>query len=348
MTKHLYIHLPLCQKICTFCDFKRELIDRHNPKKVVQDLVDEIERKQFSDEQFSSIYLGGGTPNVFDDELLDYFLSKIKKYAAKTCEFTIECNPDLVTKSQAQILKKNLVNRASVGIQIVNNKILKYLNRTHDINHCYEAMQNLYDAGITNINIDLMYALPHMKKEDVLENIKFIKKTKPNHISFYGLDLKPGAYLTKTPYKIDLDQEAMQLRVMKAELNKINYKRYEVANWCRLKKYQSVHNKAYWLTKDYAAIGWGAHGFENKVEYYYDGSIQNWQIKKNRLTDEQFYQRVLIMGLRLKDGVDITKEPYKTAYEKYQNKLKFVTVKNNHLRADNIDLLNNSIIDILE
>lgn len=78
------------------------------------------------------------------------------------------------------------------------------------------------------------------------------------------------------------------------------------------------------------------------------GQFKTEKLKKIRLTDDQFYQRVLIMGLRLKDGVDITKEPYKTAYEKYQNKLKFVTVKNNHLRADNIDLLNNSIIDILE
>ncbi|MDC4182154.1 radical SAM family heme chaperone HemW [Mycoplasma bradburyae] len=346
MTRHLYIHLPLCQKICTFCDFKRELIDRYNPQKVVQDLIDEIERKQFNKEQFLSIYLGGGTPNIFSDELLDYFLSKISKYAAKTCEFTIECNPDLITKSQAKIFKNNLVNRVSVGVQIINNKILKYLNRTHDINQCYDAIKNLYDVGIDNINIDLMYALPHMKKEDVLENIEFIKKTKPNHVSFYGLDLKPGAYLTKTPYEIDLDEEAMQLRLMKAELNKLKYKRYEVANWSRLKKYRSVHNLAYWLTKDYAAIGWGAHGFENRTTYYYDGKIDNWEIKSNLLTDDQFYQRVLMMGLRLKDGIDITKEPFKTAYEKYKDKLKYVSIKNNYLKADNIDLLNVSIIDI--
>ncbi|QZX49278.1 radical SAM family heme chaperone HemW [Mycoplasma sp. E35C] len=346
MTKHLYIHLPLCQKICTFCDFKRELIDRYNPQKVVDDLLKEIEKKSFKQEQFLSIYLGGGTPNIFSDELLDYFLLNISKYAAKTCEFTIECNPDLITKSQAKVLKKNKVNRVSVGVQIVNNKILKYLNRTHDINQCYQAIKNLHEQGIDNINIDLMYALPHMKKDDVIENIKFIKKTKPNHISFYGLDLKPGAYLTKTPYEIDLDQEAIQLKTMKAELNKLNYKRYEVANWSRLKKYRSVHNLAYWLSKDYAAIGWGAHGFEDRKSYYYDGTIDNWEIKSTALSEEDFYQRVLMMGLRLKDGIDITIEPFKTAYLKYKDKLNYVSIVKNHLKANNIDLLNESIINI--
>ncbi len=227
--EHLYVHVPLCKAICTFCDFKRDLLCRHDPKKVIADLTRRLRR--FVPGQFRTIYLGGGTPNVFDDADLDRFLGALKGLAKRGCEFTIECNPDLVTTEQARIFKRNRVNRISLGVQSTNDKILKILNRTHTIKDCEDAIGLLKRSGFANISIDFMYALPLMKVKDATDAVDFAIGNGVQHVSFYGLDLKPNALLTLQDYRIDPDEEADQLEAIVARFAKSRFSRYEVSNW---------------------------------------------------------------------------------------------------------------------
>ncbi|WP_027123966.1 radical SAM family heme chaperone HemW [Mycoplasmoides pirum] len=343
--QHLYIHVPLCKEICTFCDFKRDLICKYNPKKIINYLVSNL--KKFSIKQFSTIYIGGGTPNVFSDEDMNFFLSHLKPLLKINNEFTIECNPDLITKSQLQIFKKNSINRISLGVQSTNNKILKILNRSHTIEDCQKAIKLMKLFKFNNISVDFMYALPLMKIVDTLNAVEFAVKNNIQHVSFYGLDLKPNSILTKQKYKINLDDEADQLESIISAFNKTKFKRYEVSNWAISKKYQSKHNLAYWLTKDWAAIGYGAFGLEKRLYYHYEGTINKPKKITYKLSDEEYYLQVLMMGLRLKDGINIDIEPYKSAFNFYKSKLKFFKLKNNILKCENINLLNNTLLDII-
>lgn len=345
LTKHLYIHVPLCKMLCTFCDFKRELLHNHDVNQVIKYLINSL--KKFRLQQFKTIYIGGGTPNVFADKDLDYFLSNIKPFLNVNYEFTIECNPDLITESQVRIFKKNKINRVSLGVQSTNNKILRLLNRTHSIQDCEHAINLLKKYNFKNISLDFMYALPLMKNNDVISAVNFVNKNHVQHVSFYGLDLKPNSILAKQKYVINPDDEADQLQIAINEFKRIGFKRYEVSNWALSKKYQSKHNLAYWLTNDWSAIGYGAHGFENKIHYEYVGSIKQPKKIINKLTKEEYYQQILIMGLRLISGINITIEPYKSAYNYYKDKLRYVVVKNDMLKCVNVNLLNNTLINII-
>ena len=134
MTKHLYIHIPFCHQICKFCDFKR--IKTLNNDKRMKNYVDKVltEVKESSClNQYKTIYLGGGTPNFLDNKLLNKLLSNLKKYLSnKNYEFTIECNPDLITSEQAIIFKKNKINRVSIGVQTTNNQRKEILEKENN------------------------------------------------------------------------------------------------------------------------------------------------------------------------------------------------------------------------
>ncbi|WP_033160293.1 radical SAM family heme chaperone HemW [Mycoplasmoides alvi] len=344
-TKHLYIHIPLCKSICTFCDFKRELICNYNSKEIIDYLINKL--KKYKKKQFDTIYIGGGTPNVLDNDQLNYFLSFVKNFLSTNYEFTIECNPEFINESQIKILKNNLVNRISLGVQSTNDKILRILNRAHTIEQCSKVIKLLQKFHFNNISLDFMYALPLMKVDDAKNAVQFAIDHQVQHVSFYGLDLKPNAILTKKNYQINYEEEENQLSTIIKEFNKSKFKRYEVSNWAISKKYESKHNLAYWLTKDWAAIGYGAHGFENRIYYSYEGTILKPKKKSYKLTDEEYYQQVLIMGLRLKNGIDISIEPYKSAFNLYKNKLIFTKIKGNILKCQNINLLNSTLVNII-
>lgn len=226
--RHLYVHAPLCAAFCTFCDFKRDLLSNHNPRSVVSVLLDAVVK--YPQSHFDTIYIGGGTPNAFPDDELSRLLNHLRARLATNGEFTIECNPDSVTENQAKIIAGCGVNRVSLGVQSTNQKILRLLNRTHTFDDCLRAIDYFRDAGINNISADFMYALPLMTVKDAKSAVRFVADNNLEHASFYGLDLKPGAQLTKQKYKIDLDAEADQLEAVEESFAEAGYERYEVSN----------------------------------------------------------------------------------------------------------------------
>lgn len=350
MTKHLYIHIPFCNQICAFCDFKRI---KTNEYEIMHNYVNKIIKQvQLTSQlnQYETIYLGGGTPNHLPNDLLAKLLKTLRLYLAPNdYEFTIECNPDLVTISQAQIFAQNGINRVSLGVQSTNDKILKAMHRTHTIKDVEHAITNLLTVNITNISCDFIYNLPNSTLQDLANDIAFVDKHNLKHISFYALEIKDNAILNRNHYKIDENDQDEKLIYLETKLKQINYQRYEVSNWVSNLKYVSRHNLAYWQTKDWKALGYGGCGFENHQSYEVGGSIQNFYITKvDNLSQADYYFQIIMMGLRLVEGIDLNDPTNLAAYNFFKDKLSHVKItKNRHLKADNIDLLNDILIALL-
>ncbi len=345
--EHLYIHIPFCKEICTYCDFYRTKTKDENIKeKYILKIIDELKD---DNNKYKTIYLGGGTPNYLTDEMLDKLLSILSLKLENKYEFTIECNPEFLNSSQAKILKKNKVNRVSLGVQTFNEGILKILKRGHRNIDVYNALKYLKENEINNISIDLIYNLPLLKKDDLYESFDFIKNNDIKHISFYSLEIKEGSILNKSKYKINKDIEEDQLEIIKKEFEKLNFNRYEISNWSISKEYESNHNKAYWDLKDWKSIGVSGYGFENNIYYYNEGNINDWKKVNQNWTKKDIYENIFIMGLRQVVGINLGNERNKEAFEYIKNKLNYdlIQIENNYLKAKNIDLLHNILLDII-
>lgn len=350
MTKHLYIHIPFCKNICTYCDFRRiQTSNFELVKKYCDDIINQLKFSSFKN-QYSTIYIGGGTPNYIPNEILDYFLNEIKYFLNINIdyEFTIECNPEFLTISQAEIFAKNFINRVSIGAQILNPKILKIINRKHSIDDIKNAIHNCRLNNINNINLDFIYNLPYMKNLDIDNIIEFIKSNKIPHISFYALELKENSILTRKKHVLNelLDEE--QFFYIKESLEKIGYKRYEISNWSMEEKYNSKHNMAYWLSESWKGIGDGAHGFENNIIYKINMNKNKYDIELEKLNKKDYYFQILMMGLRIIDGINLNIPKYNNAYIYFKNKIKNCIIVNNKLKCNNIDLLDDILIGLLD
>ncbi len=352
MTKHLYIHIPFCKSICSFCDFCRKQIsqDDEEIKKYVDKVISHVKEESYEN-QYISIYIGGGTPNYLDDKLLEKLLINLSKYLdkKKKYEFTIECNPEFITDTQAKIFKKFGVNRVSIGAQCTNNKILESINRKHKIEDVSEAIKILNQNGIDNISLDFIYALPNLTNKDLDNAIKFIQENNVKHVSFYALEVKEGSIFKKQKYVVDEESEADQLEYIIKKLNETNFVRYEVSNWSLNNEYQSIHNKAYWLTNDWKAIGFGASGFEENIMYKWDGDYLNWERVGHRLSTNELYMQVLMMGLRLVEGIEITKNQRNSeAYKTFFDDIAHCYIRDNHLICSNLNLLHETLLNIVD
>lgn len=352
MTKHLYIHIPFCKKICTYCDFCRIKIAENDPNidiyigKVIDAVKSESEFNQYQ-----TIYLGGGTPNFLSDNQLKLLLSTLKPYldTNNAYEFCLECNPEFITYSQAQIFMANGINRISLGVQTTNNDILKSLERTHTIEDVNNAIQILHEVGIDNISCDFIYAIEKLTEDDIINSIEFIIKNNIKHVSYYALEIKPGSILAKQNYIVDEEIEANQLEYINNALELNGFKRYEVSNWSVSKQYESLHNKAYWLTNDWKAIGYGASGFENKNMYKWEGSILEWQKDSHTLTTAELYTQVLMMGLRLVEGIEVIKNKRNSeAYATYFDDIINCYIRDGYLIVKNLNILHETLVNIID
>ena len=225
----LYIHIPFCKSICTYCDFVREVVKCQRQEddyiiKICSQINKECKHK------FKTIYIGGGTPNSLSDTNLNLLLSTCKKIKAKDCELTVECNPEFINNNQANIFKKFGVNRISLGVQTLNKKINKIFNRKHSNQDVINAIKILRKNNIENISLDFIYGYDLLKLKDIENNVKFIVNNKIPHSSFYSLEIKENSILAKQKYQINDELIDSQFKYIIDMMKKYKYQRYEVSN----------------------------------------------------------------------------------------------------------------------
>ena len=184
---HVYIHIPFCKHICSYCDFCKMFYNKELASNYLDSLKNEID-EYYQNEEISTLYIGGGTPSSLDLDLLDKLFNILKTFKLKeNAEFTFECNPDDINEFLVKKLASFGVNRVSIGIESFNENKLKFMERTADFDDIRTKINLLRYYGISNINVDLIYGIPNETLDILKKDLKQILKLNPNHISTYSL-----------------------------------------------------------------------------------------------------------------------------------------------------------------
>ncbi|QWC00642.1 radical SAM family heme chaperone HemW [Mycoplasmatota bacterium] len=317
MIKGLYIHIPFCDQICTYCDFCKMVTSDHTKKEYMRALIKEMEYYSDLLTHIETIYIGGGTPSSIDNDLIDAFLEELSLMVdmKKIKEFTIEANPNDVNEEWIGILKKHHVTRVSMGVQSMNEDILKFLGRTHTIEIVEDAVDILKKSDM-NFNLDFLYAVPGQSKEDLINDLLYIKKFNPHHISYYSLILEDKTVLNYLINKHKVEDFSEDLarefgEIIDLELNDLGYQKYEFSNYCK-PGFESKHNLIYWNLEEYLGIGLNASSQFNytrminpsKISVYLDG-INDKSLTMHQLEDFNPKLETLLVGLRKTNGIDL-------------------------------------------
>ena len=275
----VYLHVPFCRSFCTYCDFYSEIACRGRDAQLFEDFTaavcaeaslrrDEIEATR----DLNTLYIGGGTPSVLPPSLLRRLVASLMTGGAPFTEFTVEVNPeDIVEKGAAYVrgLLELGVNRVSMGVQSLDDGILRWMNRRHDAAHARQAFRILRDAGVKNISVDLIFGLSQLSEATLTDTLREIVAWRPEHVSAYQLSIEEGSALGKLVREgryeeASQEQCAAQYRLLCDGLRAAGYGHYEISNWA-LPGFEAVHNSAYWTRHPYVGLGPGAHSFDGKV-----------------------------------------------------------------------------------
>lgn len=296
--KSVYIHIPFCSSICSYCDFCKQLYNSSNVEKYLNALEAEI-RDRYNDEELDTLYIGGGTPSALNIGELNKLFEIIKLLKLKdTIEFTFECNVNDITEELIQLLKQNRVNRISIGIESFNKEKLKFMERFADYSDVQNKIEMIRNNGINNINVDLMYAIPNETMKDLKKDLDLIIKLKPDHISTYSLILEEYTKLSLQEIKpIDEELELEMYNYIRKKLNKKKYIHYEISNFSLSGK-ESIHNLNYWNNEEYYGFGLSAHGYIDGIRYE---NTKNF----NKYIEEQFVSKQEIVGFKEKQDYEL-------------------------------------------
>lgn len=316
--KSIYIHIPFCRKICSYCDFPKVYYNEGLVDKYLIALKKEID-KTYDLAEVKSLYIGGGTPSALNKQQLEELfkiLSIIK--IAENAEETIELNVEDISQEKMQIFKNFGINRLSIGIQTVNEKFFNFLNRGVAKEIVLEKIL-IARKYFDNISIDFIYGFPNQTISDLEIDLSFIKKFNPDHISIYSLIIEENTklFIDKTKALDDNLENKMYYKIIKT-LEDLAFTHYEISNFAKEDK-KSIHNLTYWNNEEYFGFGMGAASYANGKRYSNTKSIDKYIAGEtiyiseeiDALSDMQYF---MILGLRKISGV--SKEEFKRRYKK--------------------------------
>ena len=260
----LYIHFPWCIRKCPYCDFNSHTLGSELPEiSYVNALIQDLEQglSSVQDRPIRSIFMGGGTPSLFSPQAIQYLLVEIAKRLefSDSIEISLEANPGAVEYPYFAAYRQAGINRLSLGIQSFETEKLQALGRIHDRDEAIKAVIAAKAAGFTNINLDLMHALPGQNLKQGLEDLNNAFLLAPTHISWYQLSIEPNTEFFIRPPSLPLEDSVFELQEQgKEQLAKNAYKQYEISAYS-LDTYHCLHNCNYWQFGDYLGIGAGAH-----------------------------------------------------------------------------------------
>lgn len=321
--RHVYLHVPFCARRCSYCDFSIAVRRLVPVDEYLRALEAEI-RTRFGARQPSevdTIYLGGGTPSRLGGEGVARALELVQRQFRPTAgaEVTIEANPDDVTPDAARAWAASGVNRVSLGSQSFQKNVLEWMHRTHDGATTARAVGTLRDAGITNLSLDLIFALPESLRHNFESDVEQLLFLEPNHISLYGLTIETGTPLGRWVARgvtVEQPEEGYERDFLDAHrlLADAGFEHYEVSNYAR-QGCRARHNSAYWANVAYVGVGPAAHGFDGDERRWNARHYADWVARASagedpvegseRLTAENHVAEAVYLGLRTSDGLAI-------------------------------------------
>ncbi|ASW43676.1 radical SAM family heme chaperone HemW [Clostridium isatidis] len=315
----LYIHIPFCKQKCFYCDFPSYANIDYLKEDYVDALCKEIENKNIT-YNIKSIFVGGGTPSYLNSKQLEKLLITINKLNLdENIEFTMEANPGTLDEEKLIVMKNCGINRISMGLQAVQNSLLKDIGRIHTFNVFEENFKLARKVGFNNINVDLMFGLPSQTVEDWKDSLEKIASLEPEHISAYSLIVEEGTafYKLYEKNKLILPSEEMErdmYKITKEILNFYGYKQYEISNYAK-DGFECYHNKVYWRSKEYIGLGSSSASFIDGKRIKNIENVKKYIEKVNAeeaVTEEIYYnskedniEEFMFMGLRLIEGINM-------------------------------------------
>jgi len=256
----------------------------HRKHDVVQAICHEITLQQhyLSGHPIQTIYFGGGTPSLLTYTELTQIFATLTRYftVAPDAEITLEANPDDLTASKLQELKKTPVNRLSIGLQSFHEPHLRLMNRAHSAAESFMAVKMAQDAGFTSLTVDLIYGIPAPNHGIWEQDLEQVFALQVPHVSSYALTIEPKTALgnwTKKGKFIPSEDEfvATQFEILIAQMQANGYEQYEISNFCK-PGWESRHNSNYWKGIPYLGIGPSAHSFNGSSRQYNVASNQQY------------------------------------------------------------------------
>lgn len=319
----LYVHLPWCLKKCPYCDFnsheRRAGVDPlAQQNRYVDALIADLESSLplIWGRQVHSVFIGGGTPSLFEPEAIDRLIAAFRARLplAPLCEITLEANPGTFERERFAAFRGAGVTRLSIGVQSFNDGYLKALGRVHDGQQARAAVEEAARSFET-FNLDLMYALPGQTLKTLEEDLNMALAFTPPHLSLYHLTIEPNTVFAKYPPVVPDEDSAWNMLDRIAEMTAASgLERYEVSGYARA-GHRCIHNVNYWQFGDYLGLGAGAHGklsFAHRVirqvrhrepELYMNKALSGDAVaQENEVARKDLPFEFMLNALRLKDG----------------------------------------------
>lgn len=376
----IYVHIPFCKSKCQYCDFisfseKENLIDeyieclRFEIREVGQGIKLDIQNKYVDKVEVATIYIGGGTPSYIDSKYILQIMNDIyANFKVKSdAEITIEVNPGTVDKHKLLAYKEAGINRLSIGLQSVNNELLKMLGRIHTYEEFVETYKNAREVGFENINIDFIIGLPNQTMNNIDELIEAVEELRPEHISVYSLIVEEGTKIEEKIQNKELELPAEELEremywAVKEKLEKLMFNHYEISNFA-LKGKEAKHNLDCWNQKEYLGFGVAAHSYSDDARFSNIDEMEEYikNTKENKLENNFVFhekqdktskmKEYMLLGLRKLSGISCSNFETKfgkDVFEEFGNEIEklmkqgLIEIEEDHIRLSNkgIDLAN--------
>jgi len=328
----VYLHVPFCRSFCSYCNFYSEIARRDRDAQLFEAYTEavcaEIARRRDEIEasrDLDTLYIGGGTPSVLPPMYLARILQALAGADRRSgadperpspfAEFTFEVNPeDIVRQGPGYVreLRSLGVDRISMGVQSLDDGILRWMNRRHDADRAREAFRILSGAGIPKLSIDLIFGLSQLSAEGLAQTLGEVVAWRPGHISAYQLSIEDGSALDRLVREgnyVEATQEqcAEQYRLLCETLHRAGYIHYEISNWA-LPGCEAVHNSAYWTRHPYVGLGPGAHSFDGRTRSWNPENLAAYlrempEPQHETLSAAEIREEELMLGLRTARGV---------------------------------------------
>ena len=318
----LYLHMPFCVRKCAYCDFLSFPTDQETQNLYTRRLREDIDAmgKKYGDIPVDTIFIGGGTPSVPDSALIVGIMEHVRKafHVAEGAEISMEANPGTVTREKLTDYRRAGINRLSFGLQSANDRELKLLGRIHTWAEFLESFHLARECGFTNINIDLMSALPGQTRESWKDTLKRVTDLNPEHISAYSLIIEDGTpfgekYGSEEGRKLlpDEDSEREMYHETKRFLQDCGYERYEISNYAKPGR-ACRHNIGYWTGLPYLGLGLGASSYMDGCRFAVNSDMKQYLEEKpgmftdvEKLTKKDMEEEFFYVGLRMTAGVSL-------------------------------------------
>lgn len=362
-TNSLYIHIPFCEHMCSYCDFCKIYYNEEIARQYLVVLEQELHGLQIS-HPLKTIYIGGGTPSSLSLKLFTKLMDMIQPYIDEnTIEVCMEVNPESMNQEKLSVFLQGHGNRLSIGVQSFQEHLTKNIERFHTSAQVFDLILTARNMGLHNISIDLMYGLPKQTMADIKADLRIVKQLAIPHVSYYSLILEDHTVLKNCQYQgIEEDDEERINTYIDDTLENMGLYKYEISNYAR-DGYTSKHNLCYWHFDNYYGIGLGASGKIDSTLYEHNRNISSYlkntyTVKETYLDKDDCVFTNIMMSLRLVEGVDIEKikqcygvnilEKYHSVIEKYQ-KLDMLKIEMGRLKCtkESIKLLNSILVDFM-